>query len=510
MSRKNGGIIGPANTPVGGLFKGVAGGVWRMNDVANFVSNSQWPKAPENIENSLRFDDASSDYLTRTPSSATSRTTWTWSAWVKRSDLAPTSGLFEAYADSNNFTYIRFAPDYIRIFNRIGGSTKAVYNTTALFRDVSAWYHIVWTWDTTNGTAGDRSRLYVNGTRITDFSTETNPTSSEQSFINNNDAHYIGSTGQPSLYLNGSMAEVVFIDGQALEPTSFGETDSTTGIWKPKKIGAFASAGDNSFYLDFKDSSNVGKDVSGLGNNFTVNNLTSIDQATDTCVENFATLNPLIRNKSYNDGTLAEGNLKFAPDGRAISCSTIGVTKGKWYAEFKAQDAGALYIGCGQLRGIDALSDGGLSNPIWYDNNPGYAVGYGAGGSLEDGTASTSYGSGYSDNDIVGVALDMDNYEMYISVNGTFQNSGDPTSGSSKTGGVTGATSYNPFDDGPPIFFFVSDFSAAGVGECLCNFGNPPYSISSGNSDANGHGNFEYSVPSGYYALNTSNLNTYG
>jgi hypothetical protein len=241
-----------------------------------------------------------------------------------------------------------------------------------------------------------------------------------------------------------------------------------------------------------------------------VNNLTSIDQTTDTCTNNFATINPLVRNKSYNDGSLAQGNTYFAPNGRAISCSTFGVTKGKWYAEFKAQDAGALYIGCGQLRGIDALSDGGMTNPIWYDNNPGYAVGYGSGGALEDGTASTSYGSGYSDNDIVGVALDMDNYEMYISVNGTFQNSGDPTSGASKTGGVTGATSYNPFDDGFPIFFFVSDFSAAGVGEVFHNYGNPAFSISSGNSDGNGYGNFEYSVPSGYYALNTKNLAEYG
>ena len=509
MSRKNGGIIGPANTPVGGFLTGVASGVWRTNDLLNFVSNSQWPKAPENIENSLRFDDASSDYLTRTPSSATSRTTWTWSAWVKRSDLAPTSGLFEAYADSNNFTYIRFAPDYIRIFNRISGSTKAVYNTTALFRDVSAWYHIVWTWDTTNGTAGDRSRLYVNGTRITDFSTQTNPTSSEQSFINNNDAHYLGSTGQPSLYLNGSMAEVVFIDGQALEPTSFGETDSTTGIWKPKKIGQIANVGSNSFYLNFKDSSNVGKDESGNSNNFTVNNLTSIDQSTDTCVENFATLNPLIRNKSYNDGTLAEGNLKFAPDGRAVTGSTIGVTSGKWYAEFKATDAGGIYLGAGLMKGITSQ---GQSNPIWYDNAEGFAIAIANNGNLESGTdqGSTSYGPTFTDNDIIGIALDMDNKEMYISKNGTFMNSGDPTSGSSKTGGVTGATSYNPFDDGEEVFFMVADISAGGVGECLCNFGNPPYSISSGNSDANGHGNFEYSVPSGYYALNTSNLNTYG
>jgi hypothetical protein len=507
MSRKNGGIIGPANTPVGGLITGVASGVWRTNDLLNFVSNDQWPKAPQSIDNSCLFD--GSGYGQRSISTAGSGTTATFSAWVKPSAL-PDKALFTSYIDSNNFVEIYFTSGQFRVYHYDSGGTSNDVKTTPYYKDESSWYHFHVIFDTTNGTEADRIQMYVNGNRVTALATSNYPTSSQDLELSSSSATFNLGARNGDEQWKGYMAEVVFIDGQALTPSSFGETNTATGIWTPKKIGQIASAGTNSFYLDFKDSSNLGKDQSGLGNNFTVSGLASTDQGADTCVNNFATINPNVVNKSYNDGSLAEGNTYFAPNGRAITCSTIGVTKGKWYAEFKAQDAGALYIGCGQLRGIDALSDGGLSNPIWYDNNPGYAVGYGAGGSLEDGTGSTSYGSGYSDNNIVGVALDMDNYEMYISVNGTFQNSGDPTSGSSKTGGVTGATSYNPFDDGEPIFFFVSDFSAAGVGQCYHNYGNPAFSISSGNSDANGFGNFEYAVPSGYYALNTSNLNTYG
>jgi hypothetical protein len=508
MSRKNGGIIGPANTPVGGLFKGVAGGVWRMNDVANFVSNSQWPIGPQNIDNSLRFNDDSSDNLTRTPSSASNRDTFTFSFWVKRSDISSNQSIITARSDGSNYFTIRFEPDDLHIFDLTSGSFAYQIKTNQLFRDISAWYHIVIAFDTTQGTAADRIKIYVNGSQVTSFASASYPSQNTDQYINNTVEHQIGKNGSGDFF-DGYMAEFVFIDGQQLDPTSFGENDTTTGIWKPKKIGSFTSAGTNSFYLDFKDSSNVGKDASGLSNNFTVNNLTSIDQSTDTCVVNYATGNPLIRNKTYNDGSLAEGNTYFAPNGRAITCSTIGVTKGKWYAEFKAQDAGALSIGVGDLQlGIQAI---GQTNPIYYDNNPSYAIGYyNSNGNIQYNTASTSYGNSYADNDIIGVALDMDNYALYFSKNGVFQNSGDPTSGSSKTGDATSTASYNPLNSGEPMFFFVEDFSAAGAGECFLNFGSPSFSISSGNSDANGFGNFEYSVPSGYYALNTSNLNTYG
>ena len=506
MSRKNGGIIGPANTPVGGFLAGVASGVWRTNDLLNFVGNSQWPKAPENIDNSCLFD--GSGYAQKSISTAGSGTTATFSAWVKAS-AEPDKAIFTSYIDSNNYVEIYFSSGQFRVFHYDGGSTSNDVKTNAYYRDQSAWYHFHVIFDTTNGTEADRIKMYVNGAEVTSFATSNYPTSSQDLELSSSSATFNLGARNGDEQWKGYMAEVVFIDGQALTPSSFGETNTATGIWTPKKIGQIANAGTNSFYLNFKDSSNLGKDESGLSNNFTVSGLASTDQMTDTCVENFATLNPLIRNKTYNDGSLAEGNLKFAPDGRAIACSTIGVTKGKWYAEFKATDAGALSIGVGDLQlGIQAI---GQSNPIYYDNNPSYAIGYyNSNGNLSYNGTSTSYGNSYTDNDIIGVALDMDNYAVYFSKNGTFQNSGDPTSGSSKTGDATSTASYNPLNSGEPMFLFVEDFSAAGVGECLLNFGNPPFSISSGNSDANGHGNFEYSVPSGYYALNTSNLNTYG
>ena len=250
----------------------------------------------------------------------------------------------------------------------------------------------------------------------------------------------------------------------------------------------------------------MGDDHSGNTNDFTENNLTSIDAVADSPVNNFATLNPLVRNKDYNDGSLAEGNTYFAPDGRAIGCSSIGVTSGKWYAEFKTVDAGALIIGVGDLQlGIQANQ----GNPIFYDNNPSYALGLASGGNLEYNGTTASYGS-YADGNIVGVALDMDNHALYFSVNGTWQNSGDPTSGSSKTGDATSAASYNPLDDGGEMFMFVSDFSASGVGQCYVNFGDPAFTISSQQTDGNGYGSFEYAVPSGYYSLNSKNLAEFG
>ena len=508
MSRKNGGIIGPANTPVGGLITGSASGVWRTNDLLNFVANNQWPQTPQNIENSCRFNDGSAENLSRTLSSTGNQKKFTISLWTKPSTFQ--QQMFLSTASNKQYG---FETD-MRVFfyENLGGGTERPYIRWAPeCRDVSAWYHIVLGVDTTQSTDTDRMKLYINGTLITTYaSTPTHPSLNQDLNYNNNSLHVIGKySGTTGGDYDGYMAEYVFVDGQQLDATSFGETNTATGIWTPKKIGSFGTVGDNTFYLNFKDSSNLGNDASGKDNDFTVNNLTSIDQSTDTCVENFATLNPLIRNKTYNDGSLAEGNLKFAPGGRAIACSTIGVTKGKWYAEFKATDAGALSIGVGDLQlGIQAI---GQSNPIYYDNNPSYAIGYyNSNGNLSYNGTSTSYGNSYTDNDIIGVALDMDNYAVYFSKNGTFQNSGDPTSGSSKTGDATSTASYNPLNSGEPMFLFVEDFSAAGVGECLLNFGNPPFSISSGNSDANGHGNFEYSVPSGYYALNTSNLNTYG
>jgi len=466
--------------------------VWRMNDVLTFVSNSQWPKTPENIENSCRFSEPSSDNLSRSISSTGNTKIVTFSAWIKRGVVAGMAIFSTGSANTDDFT-VYMPSESIQILARQSSSTVLNLYTNRVLRDVSAWYHVVAEIDTTQSTESDRAKLYINGVRETSFSTETYPSQNQDLRINESGyTNYVGNLRGSGNHFDGYMAEIVLIDGQALDPTSFGEFDSTTGIWKPKKIGAIANAGTNSFYLNFKDSSNVGKDESGLGNNFTVNNLTSIDQSTDICVENFATGNFLIKGTS-GAATASEGNLK-ATSGQAsweTLFGTIAVDSGKWYAEFKCGATGTQFgvIDISQATVHDIY--GGSQSRGWgYDND----------GTLynNSGNSGGTYAS-YTANDIIGVALDMDNHKVYWHKNGTYQNSGDPTSGSTGTGAKSLTSGY--------LYTF---FFGAYNGNGSANFGSPPYSISSGNSDANGHGNFEYAVPSGYYALNTSNLNTYG
>jgi len=240
-----------------------------------------------------------------------------------------------------------------------------------------------------------------------------------------------------------------------------------------------------------------------LSNNFTVNNLTSIDQSTDTCVENFATLNSLNGN-NYAGLTFSEGNLSIATTAGqyAPGLSTIGFNTGKWYAEFKLTSSTnwALVGVTGQVATATNYSIGHGTTGY------GYAGGSSATGQQLNNNNLSSYGDTYSNGDIIGIALDLDNHKLYFHKNGTYQNSGVPTSGSTGTGAISISTS-------PDTGFYhmgVGNYSGTQTPSWSANFGNPPFSISSGNSDANGHGNFEYSVPSGYFALNTSNLNTYG
>ena len=253
MSRKNGGIIGPANTPVGGLFKGVAGGVWRMNDVLDFVSNNQWPSTPKDIENSTRFDDGSSDYLSRTPGSAGNRKTFTFSGWVKRGVLGDKI-IFAAGSDSNvnGYVAIYFSGEAIRV--RIYESSSKDVVTSALFRDTAAWYHLVVAVDTTQSTDSNRVKIYVNGSEA-DKASGSYASQDFETSVNNTVIQQVGvgrdSSANLSNYFDGYMAEVVLIDGQALDATPFGEFDSTTGIWKPRKIGAQFGSGGAPIFLGF-------------------------------------------------------------------------------------------------------------------------------------------------------------------------------------------------------------------------------------------------------------------
>jgi len=485
-----------------------------MNDVLTFVSNSQWPKGPENIENSCRFDDGSSDYLSRTPSSESNRKKLTFSVWAKRSSLASSAWMWLIHngdaSDGTPSFGVGFKNDSVSVIDiDSSGSYDTNLITNRLFRDVSAWYHIVVAFDTTQGTAANRVRLYINGTEETSFSTSTYP-SQDHEFNTaptmTNYATEIGrdNYGSGSAYYDGYMAEMVLVDGQQLTPSSFGETDSTTGIWKPKKIGQqFGSVGTNGFYLDFKDSSTLGNDASGLNNDFTVNNLTSVDQSTDTCVVNYCTLNILAKPGTGNLPPLAEGNLHYnkintGSGNNAQINGTIGASSGKYYFEIKPADSSAQVVGISTVQPLLDTHGGGISSSslgvgvVYYNNGNKYVNG-----------TQTSYGDTWTTNDIIGCAFDLDNNFVYFSKNGTFQDSGDPTSGSTGTGGIacTANITYTPTIQNNNYNVATSTFF---------NFGSPPYSISSGNSDANGFGNFEYAVPSGYYALNTTNLNTYG
>jgi len=455
------------------------------------------------VDNSCRFNSGSSDYLNHdTGNSTTSSTKTTLSAWVKRSAVGVNTVIFghEVSNSLRSAIYINDDDDFLYFQN---GSN--IFLTNRKFRDTSAWYHFVVTSDLTQATASNRVKFYVNGVQETSFSTENYPSQNASNAVPNFGNQTIGvniynSSPSSNNYFNGYMAEVVFIDGQALDPTSFGKfDDDSPTIWKPKDVSGL-TFGTNGFYLDFENASSLGADVSGNSNNFTVNNLTSIDQSTDTCTNNFCTLNPLDRSTLSSDGTtFTEGNLKTtdASSNYLVATGTMAVTQGKWYFEVKI-DATASHTASGvkivDLDGWDR-TDGSA--------NGSYGWLYAANGDKRNGGSSSSYGDAFSANDIIGVAIDMDNKAVYFSRNGTFQASGNPASGASKTNAAfTNLTG--------TITAQVYDGSSGQAHEFSMNFGSPPYSISSGNSDANGYGNFEYAVPSGFYAINSKNLAEFG
>jgi hypothetical protein len=455
------------------------------------------------IDNSLRFNSGSSDFLNRTPASSGNRKTWTWSSWVKKSVLGSGYQFLFSCTDASNSTG--------SIGTNYNGDNKIYFRDdlisleltpSAVHRDLSAWYHIVVALDTTQATASNRAKIWINGEQITSFSTSTYPTQNSDGSINlvsGSYVHRIGTYAGSSNFFNGYASEINFIDGQALDPTSFGETDEDTNIWKP--IPYTGSFGTNGFYLEFKDSSALGDDTSGNGNDFTVNNLTSIDQTTDTPTNNFATLNSLIP----SNGTTSDGNLTYASSNSGSNfgyrLSTIGVSSGKWYVECKpTSGANASVIGIRSRSTAEAVS-----HQLGY-----YADDYGV---YVDGRKFTNnvlsaYGVSYTTGDIIGIALDLDNNKLYFSKNGTFMNSGVPTSGATGTGAIsiTASSSSNSGN----YFFGSTNHDSSNDGTWSWNFGNPPFTISSGNADGDGFGNFEYAVPSGYFALCTKNLADYG
>ena len=451
-----------------------------------------------NVDNSLRFNSGSTDSLSRTPSSASNRRTFTISMWFKRSSLTSDNGYSALFTASSGDSGIFLNNDGTLEWYEASGQL----DTSRVFRDVSAWYHVVVAFDTTQGTASNRVKLYINGVQETAFDTETYPNENAEGLINNTGKHAIGVRAtSTNMAYGGYMAEVVLIDGTALDPTSFGEFDSDSGIWKPKDVSGL-TFGTNGFYLDFESSGSLGADVSGNGNNFTVNNLTATDQTTDTCTNNFATLSPLIATAYGSE--LSNGNLDCVQSdvrGRFHNVTTIGASSGKYYAEIKltggsnhvlgvATDASFTYASTLLTSGFNYLGQSGTLSYSYYV----------ADGSVYVNGTNSSHGATLTTNDILGIYLDLDNHKLYFSKNGALQSST----------GIDIPTGYD-------YFFGVGDLGTGDSGEVSCNFGNPVFSISSSNTDDNGYGNFEYSPnitgdgsAKSFYALNTKNLAEFG
>jgi hypothetical protein len=443
------------------------------------------------IENSLRFNDDDSPKVSRSISSSGSARNATLSVWVKRGNLGTRQQIYSNKTADSAFSgmnmYFNASNDRLYIDHHDGSNNKSLY-ATQVFRDTSAWYHIVHTIDTTTGTATNRLRLYINGTEVTDFATDQAPDQ-------NADLALTNSTGDQSIgddprdnndLFDGYMAEYNFVDGTTLDPTYFGEFNNN-GVWIPKKPDV-SSYGTNGFYLEFKqtgtsaNSSGIGADTSGNDNHMSVTNLAATDVTVDTPTNNFCNFN---RVDTSSNITLTEGNtVATANSNHSASRATIGLRNGKWYWENKiVSDSGGPAVG---IMAADApLADQLNSTPSRFYRDSGQKI--------SDGTGS-SYGNTYTTNDIIGVALDLDNGAIYFYKNGTAENSGT----AAFTDLLTATTEHWL----PAVKLYNEAISI--------NFGNPSHSISSGNADANGYGNFEYAPPSGYYAICTKNLAKYG
>jgi len=442
------------------------------------------------IERSLRFSSPDSAYLSRTPASSGNRRTWTWSGWVKRSQLGNYPVVFSAGATSGTTGYLQmsFETDTLQVYI----TSVATFTAQATFRDPSAWYHIVLAVDTTAATASDRLKVYVNGSAIT-FTSAPTITQNTDLQVNNTAIHQIGagknSGGTTSVFFDGYLADVNFVDGSALDPTSFGEFDATTGVWNP--IEYTGSYPGNSFHLDFADNSSaaaLGYDAAG-SNDWTVNNLsvtagagndslrdspTNGDTADDTglggeLAGNYATLNPL---DAYSNITLSQGNLRAAGTAagfRSVKSTVAIPNSGQWYFECSTNDLNALQ-GVATAEESNSSYVGATSNGWGFQYGGYYNGGY---------TSGVSFSAG----DILNFAVDRDNQKLWFGVNGTWVNSGNPATGANATFSNLPASS--------PLFGMFTVSASSTVTDV--NFGQRA---------------FAYSAPSGFKTLCTANLDT--
>ena len=467
---------------------------------------------PYQVANSLRFNDGSSEYLERDFSTTQdSRRKFTFSAWVKRGALGGSLNIWGSSEGSGEgYNSLKFESDDLQFLsgNTSNSGTQVNLVTNAKFRDTSAWLHVVLAVDSTDGTESNRIKIYVNGSQITSFSTSTYPSQNTDILTSTTPQQTIGMRdlrGTNAQFFDGYMCEVVFIDNQQLTPTSFGEFDSNSpNIWKPKSVSGL-TFGTGGYYLEFKqsgtsqNSSGLGADTSGNDQHFAVSNLTTVDQSTDTCTNNGCTIiNASSVSKAY---TLSEGNLKVtasASNWYGVPRGNIGVSSGKWYFEVKVTDENDYFV-VGYMSATNLADVGDRATNGYPKLNGFQSSGY---IKRQDGTeVNVSSSFQWYDGDIAQIALDMDNKKLWVGKAGSYYNSGNPASGSNETVGSSYFTSGETYL--PAITFYATNDGSF-------NFGSPPYSESGGNSDANGYGNFNQSVPSGYYALNSKNLAEFG
>jgi hypothetical protein len=431
-----------------------------------------------NLTRSLRTRAGASAYLNRTPATAGNQRTWTYSNWVKRSTLGATQNLFTVGTGSGLYFYLRFlSTDVLEVFtyDATGGTYVWQLQTTQVFRDPSAWYHIIISTDTTQATAANRVKIYINGTQVTAFAIATYPSLNYDTRYNVNVASYINSYIGASAYFDGYQAEFNSVDGQALTPSSFGSTNATTGVWQPARYTG--TYGTNGFYLPFTDnsalttSSNVGlgKDFSGNGNYWVTNNIsitagvtydsmTDVPTLTSATAANFAVLNPI---NAFGSATTASGNLFYTitSSSSSVVFSSIACS-GKNYFEEKGNAFGSGIVGLACLTNITAsagvlyYSDGRL-----YINN-----------SLQ-GTYAT-----WSSSDTMACDVDTSTRQIRVYKNNTQIGS---------TGTASGTE---------PLFFSIlGSGSGSGSPNGYVNFGQQPW---------------VYTPPTGFVALNTYNLPT--
>ena len=467
------------------------------------------------IDNSLRFNDGDNPFLARTPSSSGSRTIATVSFWTKRSELGDEGYMLEASSSTSpfNMTRVRFSDnDELIVDNTLNGgaSNGFMFQSTRRFRDPSAWYHIFFSIDVTQANATDGWLLYVNGVQqtkaLTNWTQNANLEISQDNVQMNVGRRHDNSSDN----FDGYLAEYHYIDGTRKLYTDFGEFNDN-GVWIPKEYDG-GSYGTNGFYLQFKqtgtsaNASGIGADTSGNDNHFAVTNLAATDVTVDTPTNNFATMNPVHKSSHGSAAlpTFSEGNTKIAMISDSSTSSTIAPSKGKWYVEYKqgentADNGGYPIVGLSATLGGTAGDVIGFRTPSGTDYR----------GQLGTTSVSNAFGSVREADDIFGFYINLDDDILIVHKDGSNYMGSGASSGLNWSGGLTTTNTQTGFYH----FYVQNNFDGSPAYTDEVNFGNAPFAISSGNADANGFGNFEFSPTlSGvdYFAMCTKNLARYG